>query len=324
MRHRCRTFLLSAALVCGGPALGQESPSHLPTENVTVTGIKDVDKAVTDFVGAVTTPTRMANKLARWRTGICPMVAGVRPSAVKLLTKLVRDRAADVGAPVNERDNCKPNIEIVFTTTPQALLDTIFIKYPYLLGYHDNSAQATKLATIRWPIQSWYSTATNDLRGNITIDGVRTGGVTMDMPFVPGGGGGGGIQTSATGMVSMNMPGARVTDVTGGRLSDGVASDFNHVVIVVEPAKLLDHELGTLGDYITLLALSQTDQPEHCQELPTILNLLLPGCGAAPKSFTSVDMAYLRALYKMTPTADYHGQRREMVYQMDKSLGAAQ
>jgi len=323
MRRRCGTFLFSAALACGGPVFGQELPSHLPTETVTVTGIKDVDKAVTDFVGALTTPTRMANKLARWRTGICPIVAGVRPSAVKLLTSLLRERAAEVGAPVNGRDDCKPNIEIVFTTAPQALLDTIFIQYPWLLGYHDNSAQATKLATVRWPIQSWYSTATDDLRGHVTADGVRSGGVTLEMPFVPAGGGGS-IQTSATGTVSMNMPDARVVNVTGGRLNDGVASDFNHVVIVVEPAKVLDHELGTLGDYITLLALSQIDQPEHCQELPTILNLLLSGCGAAPKSFTSVDMAYLRALYKMTPTADYHGQRREMVYQMDKSLGAAQ
>jgi hypothetical protein len=311
-----------AVLACCGAAMAQDA--RLPTESVTVTGIKDVDKAVTDFVGAVTTPTRMANKLARWRTGICPVVAGVRPSAVKLLAKLVRDRAAEVGAPVNDRENCKPNIEIVFTTTPQALLDTIFIKYPHLLGYHDNSAQATKLATVRWPIQSWYSTATDDLRGNVTIDGVKTGGLTLDMPFTPGGGGGGGIPTSANGMVTLNMPDARVTNVTGGRLSDGVASDFNHVVIVVEPAKLLEHELGTLGDYIALLALSQIEQPEHCQELPTILNLLPPGCATPPKSFTSVDMAYLRALYKMTPTADVRGQRRELVYQMDKSLGAPQ
>lgn len=323
MRHRGRIALALLALV--SPAAAQVAPARPapPTENVTVTGIKDVGKAVTDFVGAMTVPTRVAGKLARWKQGICPVVAGVRPSAVKLVTKLVRDVAAKAGAPVNDRADCKANIEIVFTTTPQALLDTIFIKYPYLLGYHDNSAQATKLATVRWPIQSWYSTATDDLRGNVLVDGVRPGApMTLDMPIaIPGTGGG--IQTMSQGTVTMTMPNAQIVNVTGGRLSDGVSSDFNHIVIVVEPAKLLDYELGTLADYIALLALSQTQQPEHCQELPTILNLLAPGCIAPPKALTNVDLAYLRALYKMTPTANVRGQRDELIYQMDKSLEGA-
>ena len=322
---RRRGWIVLVVLVLGGPAMAQNAskPPASPTENITVTGIKDVEKAVTDFVGAMTVPTKMTGKLARWRARVCPITAGLRPEAVKFVTKRVKEIAALVGAPVDDRDTCRPNIEIVFTTTPQALLDTIFIKYPYLLGDHDNSAQATKLATVTRPIQSWYTTATDDLRGNVQVDGVKTGGVTMDMPFVPGGGGGG-IQTSATGMVSMNMPDARVTNVTGGRLSDGVSSDFHHVAVVAEPAKLLNYEIGTLADYIALLALSQTPLPDHCLGLPTILNLLLPGCIAPPKALTSVDLAYLRGLYKMTPTANVHGQRDEMIYQMDKSLGAPQ
>jgi hypothetical protein len=103
-----------------------------------------------------------------------------------------------------------------------------------------------------------------------------------------------------------------------------VSSEFSHVVIVVEPAKLLEHEIGTLADYIALLALSQIQPPDNCQELPTILNLLVAGCSAPPRALTGVDFAYLRALYKVTPTANFRGQRGEMIYQMDKSLGARQ
>ncbi len=305
-------------LLClsGIPALAQ--PAHPPTETVTVTGIKDVEKAVTDFVGRMTVPTRVAGKMARWRERICPITAGVRPSAVKFITQHVRDIAAQVGAPVNDKADCKPNIEIVFTTTPQALLDTIFIKYPELLGYHDNSAQATKLATVSWPIQSWYSTATSDLRGQPQVDGVKTGGVTMTLQLPEGGYGG--PSGGALPMFEMNMPGARVTNVTGGRLGDGASSEFNHVVIVVEPAKLLEYELGTLSDYIALLALAQSQPPDSCQELPTILNLLVAGCATPLKALTNVDMAYLRALYKVTATASFHGQRGEMIYQMTHSL----
>jgi hypothetical protein len=320
--HRCTVLALLAVAPCvlAAPVFAQSasSSSQARTENVTVTGIKDVEKAVTDFVGKMTVPTRVAGKMARWRDRICPIVAGVRPEAVKFITRHVRDVAAQVGAPVNDKADCKPNIEIVFTTTPQALLDTIFIKYPLLLGYHDNSAQATKLATVSWPIQSWYSTATQDLRGQPQVDGVKTGGVTMTMQLPEAGYGGPGGPLP---MLEMNMPGARVMNVTGSRLlGDGTSSEFNHVVIVVEPAKLLEYELGTLSDYIALLALAQSQPPESCQELSTILNLLVAGCIAQPKALTSVDLAYLRALYKVTATTSFHGQRGEMIYQMTHSL----
>ena len=306
-------------LLTASVAMAQPAPH--PVESVTVTGVKDVEKAVTDFVGAMTVPTRMADKLARWRDGVCPVTVGLRPEVAKFVTKHVKDVAAQVGAPVNDRESCKPNIEIVFTTEPQILLDNIRVDHPDILGYHDNNSQAIQMAAVTHPIQAWYATATSDLNGNSQPDGVKTGGMTLEMPTPQAGGG---IVSSATGYSVMNMPNARVATVTGGRLGDGTRSEFRHVVIVAEPAKLLEHEMGTLADYIAMLALSQIQSADSCQELPTILNLLVTGCTAPPKALTSVDLAYLRALYKMTPTANFHGQRGEIVYQMDKALGAAQ
>ena len=320
MKYRRRIFVLLLLPAAGVPAFAQETPKA--AESITVTGIKDVDQAVTKFVGSMTVPTRTADKIARWKQGICPLTAGLRPSAVTFVTKRVREIAAQVGAPVNDRENCKPNIEIIFTTTPQALLDNVQVMYPFVLGYHDNSAQAAQLAKVIWPIQSWYSTATDDLRGNVVIDMARRKGMpmTLDMPVASASGGG--MQVMASPTVTMNIPDAQIVNVTGSRLGDGVSSDFHHVVVVAEPAKLLDHEIGTLADYIALLALAQTVQPEQCQELPTILNLFAPGCTAPPKALTNVDLAYLRAVYKMTATTTARSQRGEIIYQMDKSLGA--
>ena len=48
MKHCHRIFVL-LLLAADVPALAQETPK--PTESVTVTGIKDVDQAVTKFVG---------------------------------------------------------------------------------------------------------------------------------------------------------------------------------------------------------------------------------------------------------------------------------
>jgi hypothetical protein len=317
VKLRCCIFL--AALALGGPAFAQDAAIHppAPSESITVTGIKDVEAAVSKFVGTVTVPTRIAGKLARWKEGVCPIIVGLRPEAVKLVSKRLREVAAMVGAPVNGKESCKPNIEIVFTTTPQALIDTVRIKYPVLLGYHDNSAQAERLATVTRPIQAWYTTATDDLRGRPQIDAGRRGGMTVDV-LIPESGGGG--PSSGTAVVTMNMPNASAQNVTGNRLGDGLSSELNHVVIVAEPAKLLDYEIGTLADYIAILALSQIPPPESCQDLPSILNLLVPDCSRTAKALTSGDVAYLRALYKITPTASFHGQRGEMMYQMEQSL----
>lgn len=287
-----------------------------PTESVTVTGVKDVEKAVTDFVGNMTAPTRVAGKMARWRDKVCPVTVGLRPEVAKFVTRHVKDMAAQVGAPVNDSESCKPNIEIVFTTQPQILLDNIRVEHPSVLGYHDSNKQAIQMAAVTHPIQSWYATGTRDLRGQVQADGVKTGGMTLDMPMP---GGGGGIVTSATGYTTMNMPNARLSEVTGSRLGDGLSSEFSHVVIVAEPAKLLEHEMGTLADYIAVLALSQPPSLDSCQALPTILNLLA-GCADPPKAITSGDLAFLRALYKVTPSASFQAQRGEMIYQMDKTL----
>lgn len=286
-----------------------------------MTGVKDVEAAVGKFVETLTVPTRGAGKLARWKSGVCPIAVGVRPEIGMFLIKRIMDVAAEVGAPVNSKVPCPANIEIIFTADPQGLLDNIRIMHPILLGYHDNSAQAEKLATSRLPIQALYITAAVDLRGNVQVDGVRKGGVSMTMAIPPAGIGG--PATGVPDMVVMNMPDAVVTHVTGGRLGDGVSGGLSNVVIVADTGKLLNQGVMPLADYIAMLTLSQIEPPERCQDLPTILNLLTPACGATPTALSAGDMAYLRALYKVTPTASFPGQRREMIYQMNRLLGAS-
>jgi hypothetical protein len=73
-----------------------------------------------------------------------------------------------------------------------------------------------------------------------------------------------------------------------------------------------------------MLALSQISSLDSCQELPSILNLLVPGCSRTAMALTPVDIAYLRGLYKMSATANFHVQRGEMMYHMSHSLDARQ
>lgn len=320
MRRIVLALLMMAAAGGEGSAQapsGEPVLPNLPAESVTVTATRPSEAAINNFITTRAQPSRVIGKLARWQAPICPQVMGVAFKYATFIGKRLRDVAASVGAPVNADPDCKPNIEIVFTTTPQALLDNVRKNGEVYLGYHDTAAQGEKLAAVTHPIQAWYTTATDDLRGRPQVDSGKGGGITLDtLPIqIPGGG----LQ-SPQGAVQLNMPGATTREVTGNRLGNGLSSEFFNVLIVAEPAKLLDYEIGTLADYIAMLALSQPSSFDACQEMSSISNLLVPGCTSSAHSITDGDIAYLRGLYKMSAAATLAVQRDEVRYRMSKDL----
>ena len=282
-------------LLCITAAAAQ--PVHTPTESVTVTGTRSRE-ALQGFVQSFAAPTRAVGKIARWQDGICPAVEGVRPAAVKFVIQRVREVAAKVGAPVNADSACKPNIQIVFTTVPQAFIDNIRKTKPELLGYYDNLQQRDALATVSHPVQAWYSTETKDLRSERSPD----------------------VSAANVFGIASKYPYAHSASVTGSRLGDGLRSALHKIIIVADPNALLEHEIGTLADYISVLALTQLKSPDVCQQLPSIVNLLAQGCAQQPGAMTSNDEAYLRGLYSMGPDRTLHTQQDDIAYRMNQVL----
>jgi hypothetical protein len=266
--------LLLAALPAGS-SLSQPEQKSETTESVIVTGAR-AQRIIQNYVRGLAAPARVSGKITRWRDGICPITVGLRPQAVKFLNARLRAVAAKAGAPVNDKPDCVPNIEIVFTTDPQGLMNTVRKERPQLLGYADNQAQIAALATFIGPVQAWYTTQTRDINGETVIDMAHHKG--MPQNGVP--------------------PDAIVMKSTGLRLGDGLTSDFYHVVVAADPTKLTDYPMGQIADYIALLALSHVDKPNDCQPLASILNLLAPGCKSVPDGLSTADMAYLNGLYR--------------------------
>jgi hypothetical protein len=309
-------FILAILLL--SPLVAQSQPVPKPPESITVTGIKPSKTVIDDFIFSHAVPTRSLGKIARWKTPICPETMGLRPQYAKFVSQRIRAVAAKVGAPVNDSADCKPNIRAVFTTTPQELMDNLRLNKPLYLGYFQTRVQSAEMAKFIHPIQSWYTTSTSDLRGNNSVDSNNPTGLSIPYQGITGVDSGG--ITIGPSDSTLNLDNATVRNVTGNRLNDGLSSTFFNVLIVAEPARLLEHETGTLADYIAMLALSQQGPPEDCSEFPTILNLLVPGCARIATSLTEGDFAYLTALYKMTPANTFLGQRGEMRYQMQQAL----
>lgn len=282
-----------------------------PVENVTVTGARS-HQAISGFVQSLAMPTRATGKIARWQRGICPVALGLKPAFLHFVVRQVKDIAAKAGAPVNGDPACAPNIEIVFTTTPQVLLDNIRKNQPAFLGYYDNEAQRDRLATVTRPVQAWYTTATRDLNGKVEVDSGKTAGQGLEI-YLP-------CPDQPRGVCLMHLPNAHAAAVTGTRLGDGLQSGLYNVVIVANPTKLTDYEMGSLGDYIAMLALSQIGSLDSCAPLPSIVNMLASGCDPRTGALTDNDKAYLGGLYRMSPDGAPRVQQDEIAYQMEKSL----
>lgn len=291
-------FLLSALLVVGSLRASAETPS----ESVTVTGTK-LREAVGKFTRAFAVPTEVMDKIARWDRPICPLVVGRDAHTAAFITQHIKYVALAAGAPVNTDAACTPNIEIVFTTTPQALLDSVRKNDPDHLGYATSLAQMDALATITRPIQAWYTTETVDLNRHRVVDSGQTRGEGVEVQRDP--------------PVYVRS----VTRSNGNHINDGIHSGLNHVLIVVDTTRLAGQEIVPLSDYISMLTLTQLGSLDICQQLPSVVNMLAADCDHAVDGLTQFDLAYLQGLYRMGASRKALFQRNDIADAMVETLG---
>ena len=271
-------------------------------ESITVTATPLPGRsAVDEFIYSYPTAVRTTDKIARWKVGICPVVLGLPPRFADFLIRRLIAIAHKAGAPVNADPQCRQNIQIVFTTKPQVLADDILKNRRPYLGYFDNLNQAAELARVKHDIQAWYLTGTMGFNGRVHVDNPR-----QDFLTAGGDGLGGGHVFYAAGT---------------GRFNNGISSTLYNVVIVADPSKLGDYEMGSLADYISMLALSQPKDFDDCWEVPSITNLLSKDCAADRKTETlsDNDAAFLYGLYKMSTGQNIYIQRDQIRYFLERN-----
>ena len=296
---------LIGILLLAAPAALAQTQAGTPaeaTESVTATALRE--RQMQDFVESRATPSFRLGKLERWERGLCPAAAGLKPALLQFIVQRVKDIAAKVDAPVDNRANCRVNVQIVFSSTPQKLVEYLRKNAEDYLGAHDTGTQADALARFNHPMQSWYATATIDARGGVHIDGAKKGPLQcLDIPECK------------------FMLDADSFNSTGTRLGDGLRTGIMNVVIIADRDKLVNHEIGALADAIAFLALAQPRSLDDCQPLPSILNILAPDCPATAPEISAVDLAYLRGLYHMRADMMLTGQKGQILYHMKQALG---
>ena len=70
-------------------------------------------------------------------------------------------------------------------------------------------------------------------------------------------------------------------------------------MLLVDTTKVRGLSIGAIADYLAMLTLSIAQSPDHCDPLPSILDLLSSSCGnrERPTAITAGDLAFLKALY---------------------------
>jgi len=289
-----RAFTIAAILMAGG--LQALAETATPPESVTVTGTR-LRLTFQKFLRGFVAPTQTTGKIARWERRICPLVVGQSPHFAAFITQRIKYVALAAGAHVNTEPSFKPNIEVVFTTTPQALLENVRQHDVYWLGYAETIAQLDKLAIVTRPIQAWYATESRDANGRLFFDTDILSNRNGNFLFEP-------MHYAAN----------------ASRISDGIKSGFNHILIVVDSNKLAGQKIVPLADYISMLALTQVSSLDGCQQLTSIVNILASDCEHSEDGLTPFDMAYLQGLYRMNADRGLMFQRNDIASVMADAL----
>ncbi len=199
----------------------------------------------------------------------------------------IRQIAGQVGAPVKPPP-CFPNVEVYFATRPQQLLDGIRAHGAslWLTSHPSHPMDAMKF--------------THPIRPGTPP------GLQMIAALCP--------STMKTMAGARSVPRTRLPAgeghglyaVTGSRARTGLQRHWGMSIYrELDIAKTAHISFQAVADYISLLALSRTQDFEACQPLPSIANLMSPVCGAdkKPGAMTPTDLAYLSGIYQMDPAA---------------------
>ncbi|HEX3364095.1 hypothetical protein [Phenylobacterium sp.] len=302
-----KTWLLVglAGVALSASALAKETEpvpaAKAPTvSGVTVQAAPKSDPLVDparEFVRQRLPESTFSEQYPRFRDDVCVKVIGLPDEYDAFIAKRLVEIAAQVHAPVAKAVTCQPNVHVIFTTEPQALLADIAKRKDILLGFYWNDANLKRLATFKPPVGAWYVTRTRDQFDESRLE--------MHDPS--------------------DFLNPRVGRA-GSRLSNGMSTEVVHSLIVADAGKVAGEKIEAVADYVAVLALARWQKLDRCSSIPTILNLMADGCDpeARPEAATPADLALLTGLYSVQARASGSQQRSAIASAIRKATDKEQ
>jgi len=218
--------------------------------------------------------TGTTGNLAHWRGGkqsICPQTEGLTPADNAFVTARLRAVAEYVGAPVQSDRQCEDNVRIVFTSDPQKIMKDVVDWASVYFGVRYPAMRPLLAFRVDHAIQGWYLTTRRHSS----------------------------VLNSDVGLLALGLQPLWPKIIPTGLHDYGDMGGIGVVILVVDTTKIAGYQVGAIADYLAMLTLSVAQSPDHCDSLPSILDLMSSSCGTRdkPTALTAGDLAFLKALY---------------------------
>jgi len=257
------------------PAISQQPATRTDeTElgELTVEALRDrevLQRKVSAYVSSITVGRRH-EALARWQSPICPLVAGLPAEKGKLvfirLSEVIDGSGAELG-----KEGCVPNLLVVMTVEPEALLKKWWGKHHNLFNRDRGVGGIKRTIATPSPVRVFYnacSIAPGLTKTSAKLDAADCGTGTM-----------------------------------GSKLVWDVVRMIYSVIIVVDLGKIDSVNIGALSEYIAMKALAQVRMNEESGETATILRLFEEADTQRPQGLSPWDSAFLKSLYATDSSA---------------------
>jgi hypothetical protein len=245
-----------------------EKQSKTELKTITVEAQREraaLEHQVSAFVSAIAVEP-FADSLARWQepTAICPSVAGMpREHGEFMLARLSRI-AESAGAPLAP-EPCKPNLHVVVTSEPEAVIKAFSKREPGMYGDGDGS-KIRKFESESDPVRVWYNTQLYDDSGK---------------PLV-----------LAQGSENKRNDWARAS-----RLELSTVRCLTSIIVIIDARRVKGVTFGQLADYVAMVALAEIRVNANIGNAPSILRVFSASGSPPPAGLSAWDQAFLKALY---------------------------
>lgn len=262
------------------PAFAQEQPQSGDSSEITVTGVRDLEKEAREFVTALT-PAAINGNVARFETNVCPRAIGAVPAQAALIEKRLRTIAKAAGLLLGE-EGCRPNALMIITGDKRALITALQKRGNYF-GDRTTPSEIRRLVRDPGPTAFWR------LEGFVTAFGTPLG-------------------RNEGGEIEYRQNNSRAS-----RISTGTRLAVDGAILIVEARALDGLTTIQLADYAAMRLYGSVDPADLTGSAPTILVVLTAEMGAeVPITMTRWDLSFLRGLYASSESLRTPAQRGEI------------
>ena len=284
---RCAAIALA---LTPASALHAEPPASPADDEIVVTGQRDREDAIHDFIDTVTVEAN--GQMATFRVPVCPMSFGLPADYNEVVATRIREVASAAGVPLAGL-GCDPNLVVIVADDSRDFFDAFRRDRPTLFHALELS-EIKDVQKAEGPVRAWQLV---QLRGS-------DGRPARWVRFQIGG--------------SMSPPRQMLDGVTPSRIQKGTRRDLSITFVVLDLAATDGLTLTQIADHAAMRTLARTEPADA--GAPSILALFNED-GRHPDSLTEWDAAYLKSLYATNNTVAASQQQSSMARLIGKELG---